>query len=133
MNLINIIIVIFQIIFIVGLVAFWIYFFLVENKNPERTEVYRVFEKSFVIADLGFALPCSILAVYGILTEQKLGFFFSVVLGSAIIFLFLMDFCYNLQQGTYKKRDLDTILEIVLNIYCAIFGPLFILFGWFNL
>ncbi|MFX1321939.1 MAG: hypothetical protein ACFFAQ_09870 [Promethearchaeota archaeon] len=131
--MINIVIVIFQAIFVVGFIAFWIYFFLVENKNPERTEVYLVFEKSFILADLVFATPVLILSIFGILTEEKFGFFFSVVAGSAIIFLFFMDLCFNLQQGTYKKRDGATLLEMGINILCLIFGPLFIIFGWFNL
>ncbi|MFX1316522.1 MAG: hypothetical protein ACFE9T_11700 [Promethearchaeota archaeon] len=131
--MLSIVIVIFQIIFIVGFVAFWIYFFLVENKNPERTEVYLVFEKSFILADLVFATPALILSVFGILTDQKFGYFFSVIAGSALIFLFLMDLCFNLQQGTYKKRDSSTLLEMGINIMCVIFGPLFIIYGWFNL
>lgn len=129
--MIDLIILIFQFIFIVGFIGFWIYFFLVEAKNPEHTEVYLVFEKSFVLPDIGFATPSLVLSVIGLLTQQNFGYFFSVVAGSAILFLFLLDFSFNIQQGNYKKREF--ILEIVINIMCAVFGPIFMIYGWFNL
>lgn len=132
--IIMILIAIFQIIFSIGIVGFWIYFLLVENKNPERTKVYIVFEKSFIIPDLGWVTPCLLISAFGLITNQGFWIFFSISAGSAILFLFLLDFSFNIQQGNYKKENRkDNIIEIVVNILSAVGGPLFMLYGYFNI
>jgi hypothetical protein len=52
----------FEIAFSVGLVGFWSFFFLVENKNPARSAVYLGFERSFPLPDLGWVTPCLVAA-----------------------------------------------------------------------
>jgi hypothetical protein len=123
-----------QILFGFGIIGFWIYFFLVENKNPERTEVYLVFEKSFVLPDIGWIIPCYFISAISYLMNQQIWVFFSIAGGSAMLFLFLMDFSFNIQQGNYKKDKRKANLgEIVINILCAIFGPLYMIMGFINL
>ncbi|KKM18713.1 hypothetical protein LCGC14_1662900 [marine sediment metagenome] len=132
--IIMILIAILQIIFSIGIVGFWIYFLLVENKNPERTKVYLVFEKSFIIPDLGWVTPCLLISAFGLITNQKFWIFFSISAGSAILFLFFLDFSFNVQQGNYKKeKRKDNIIEIAVNILSAVSGPLFMLYGYINL
>jgi hypothetical protein len=132
--MLNVIIAILQIMFGIGLFGFWIYFFLVENKDPEKSEVYLVFEKSFVIPDLGWIAPCLFISAIGLITNQTYWIFFSIASGSAILFLFLMDFSFNLQQGNYKKtKRKEKFGEIIINILCIIAGPLFMAFGFINL
>ena len=92
-----------QIIWGFGIIGFWIYFFLVENKNPERTEVYLVFEKSFVLPDIGWVATCYFISGINLFMNQQIWVFFSIAGGSAMLFLFLMDFSFNIQQGNYKK------------------------------
>lgn len=129
----DILIAILQIIFGVGTIGFWIYFLLVENKDPEKTEVYLVFERSFIIPDLCWVTPCLFISAFGLLTKQGFWGFFSIAAGSAILFLFLLDFSFNLQQGTYKRITSDNILEIIVNILCIIGAPLFMIYGLMNL
>ncbi|MFX1324085.1 MAG: hypothetical protein ACFE8N_03950 [Promethearchaeota archaeon] len=130
----NILIGILQIIFGIGIIIFWVYFLLVENKDPEKTEVYLVFERSFILPDIGWATPCLFISAAGLLTNQGYWVFFSIAGGSAILFLFLLDFSFNIQQGNYKKGRLkDNFLEIIVNILCVIFGPLFMILGLFGL
>ena len=131
--MLNIIVAIFQIIWGFGLIGFWIYFFLVENKNPARTEVYLVFEKSFVLADLGWVMPCYFISAFGLLTNQSFWIFFSIAAGSAHLFLFLMDFSFNIQQGTYKNRTPENMFEMIINILSLIFAPLFMIYAFLNL
>lgn len=123
---------IFQILIAIGFVGFWIYFFLVENKSPDQREGYLEFERSFPLPDLGWATPCLIIAAVGLLTYNKFGVFFTILAGSAMLFLGLLDISHNLQYDGYKGEKADVILNLFINLVCVIFGPIFIIFGWFN-
>ena len=130
----DILIAILQIIYGIGIFGFWIYFLIVENKDSEKTEVYLVFERSFILPDIGWAAPCLFISSLGLLTNQEYWAFFSIAGGSAILFIFLLDFSFNIQQKTYnKERRKDNIIEIVVNVISLISGPLFMLYGFFNL
>jgi hypothetical protein len=130
----DMLIAILQMLFGFGLVGFWIYFLLVENKDPEKTEVYLVFERSFILPDIGWAAVCMFISASGLLTNQGYWIFFSIAGGSALFFLFLLDFSFNIQQKTYSQgKRKENILEILVNILCLIGGPLFMVYGFFNL
>lgn len=130
----DLLIAILQMLSVVGMVGFWIYFLVVENKDPEKTEVYLIFERSFILPDIGWAAPCLFLSALGLLTNQEYWVFFSIAGGSAILFLLLLDFSFNIQQKNYsKERRKENMLEIILNVLCLILGPLFMLYGFFNL
>ncbi|MBY8985761.1 MAG: hypothetical protein KGD65_11870 [Candidatus Lokiarchaeota archaeon] len=130
----DILIAVLQILFGVGIIGFWIYFLIIENKNPEKTEVYLVFERSFILPDIGWAAPCLFISAIGLITNQEYWIFFSIAGGSAILFLLLLDFSFNIQQKTYsKERRKENLIEIVVNIISLIAGPFFMLYGFFNL
>jgi len=130
----NILMAILQILFGIGILCFWIYFLIVENKDPKKTEVYLVFERSFILPDIGWVMPCLFISATGLLTNQGYWIFFSIAGGSAIVFLFLLDFSFNIQQKTYsKEKRKDSIIEILANIISLIAGPLFMLYGFYNL
>ena len=123
-----------QILFGMGIISFWIYFLIVENKDPEKTEVYLVFERSFIIPDIGWVTPCLFISAIGLLTNQAYGIFFSIAGGSAILFLLLLDFSFNIQQKTYsKEKRKENIIEILVNILSLIAGPLFMIYGFFSI
>ena len=124
----NIIIAIFQIILAVGFIIFWIYFFKYENKNPERSEIYLAFERSFPIADLCWIVPTLLISSVGLLLGSKFGLFFTIVSGGSLIFLGLLDVSFNLRQGMYKKKD-DKILNATINLICLIFGAISLIYG----
>ncbi|MFX1457171.1 MAG: hypothetical protein ACFFDB_17475 [Promethearchaeota archaeon] len=130
----EILIAILQIAFGIGVIGFWIYFLLVENKDPQKTEVYLVFERSFILPDIGWIAPCMFISAYGLITSQAYWIFFSIAGGSAIVFLFLLDFSFNIQQKTYsKQKRKENIVEILVNILSLIAGPLFMIYGFLNL
>ena len=132
--MLDILIAITQIVWGFGVFIFWVYFFLVENKNPERSEVYLVFERSFFLPDICWLASCMFISGFCLLMNQQIWVFFSIAGGSAMLFLFLLDLSFNIQQGNYKKeKRKENLGEIVINILCVIFGPLYMILGFINL
>ncbi|TXT60111.1 MAG: conserved membrane protein of unknown function [Promethearchaeota archaeon] len=123
-------IIVLQILLAVGFIGFWTYFFIVENRNPERSEIYLAFERSFPVPDLGWITPCLIISAIGLLTNQSYGVFFTIISGSSLIFLGLLDISFNIQNEGYKKSISDTIMNLVINLICIILGPIFLLYAW---
>ncbi len=126
----SVLIAIFEILIGVGLIGFWIYFFLIENKNPEKSEVYFGFERSFPVPDLGWVSPSLIIAAIGLLSEQRFGIFFTITSGSALLFLGLLDISFNVQNKGYSTNIGDTVMNLFINLVCVIFGPLFMISAW---
>ena len=116
-----------------GFIGFWIYFFIVENKKPDQREGYLEYERSFPLPDLGWAVPCLILGAIGLIMNEKFGDFFSIAGGSAMVFLGLLDISHNLQYGGYSGEKFEVILNLIVNLFCIIFGPIFMIFGWINI
>ncbi|MBY8991336.1 MAG: hypothetical protein KGD58_11325 [Candidatus Lokiarchaeota archaeon] len=129
----NIIIAGLQIFIAVGFIGFWIYFFIFENKKPDQREGYLEFERSFPLADLGWAVPVLIISAIGLIMENKIGEIFSIAGGSALIFLGLLDISHNLQFGGYTGNKFDIALNLIVNLFCIIFGPIFMIYGWLNI
>lgn len=117
----------------VGFMGFWIYFFLFENKKPDQREGYLEFERSFPLPDLGWAVPCLIISSIGLILDYKIGEIFSIAGGSALIFLGLLDISHNLQYEGYKGKKFDIALNLIVNLFCIILGPIFLIFGWMNI
>lgn len=126
----DITIAVFELLIAVGLIGFWIYFFLVENKNPEKSDVYFGFERSFPVPDLGWVTPSLIIAAIGLLSGQSYGIFFTITSGSALLFLGLLDISFNVQNKGYTTNISDTIMNLLINIVCVIFGPWFMIYAW---
>lgn len=114
------------------LIVYWIYFWFVERKNPKNSQVYIAFESSFPLADLLCFTPSLLIAAIGLITEQRFGVFFVTIAGGVSIFLGLLDLSFNLQQGQYKGKISDTILNFVNQGYCFIFGILYLIYGFLN-
>ncbi|MFX0004040.1 MAG: hypothetical protein ACFE9C_05235 [Candidatus Hodarchaeota archaeon] len=125
--------VIVQLIGVAFLIFFWLYFLLIERKDPEKSQIYIAHESSFPLADLLWLAPCLLIAAIGLIIEQRFGIFFTIVSGGVQIFLGLLDLSFNLQQGQYKGTKSDTILNIVIQVYCFIVGAIFLIYGYLNL
>ena len=130
--MIEIIIAILQIIFAAGLIGFWIYFFLFENKDPEKEEYYLKHERSFPLPDLGLITVSLIIAAIGLLSNQRYGVFFTVVAGGALLFLGLIDFAFNLQNKRFTTKDMDAYMSIFIVVVALFMGILSLIFGYFN-
>jgi hypothetical protein len=132
-RMINIIMAILQILLGTGFVGFWVVFYFTEYKNPKMEETAFTHEKSFPLPDLVWIMPCLFIAGFGILLEQKFGFFFSALAGSGMMFLGLIDLAFNIQNDVFKEKEFGTYVGIFIILLMLIFGPICIVFAWLNL
>ncbi|MGA2367762.1 MAG: hypothetical protein ABSF74_04225 [Dehalococcoidia bacterium] len=105
----------------VGLILFWIGFFTIglAPKNPPQG--YLEYEHSFPLPD---GLLAILLLVAGILLllNNTWGSHLSLIAAGALIFLGVLDFSFNIQNGIYKISKSDLILNAFLNVWCVGFG-----------
>jgi len=130
---INIIFGIFQILLAVGIIGFWIAFYLGDNSN--MTEVELKHEKSFPLPDLGWVVPTNIISAIGLFMGQNFGYLFSAIAGSGMMFLGLIDLAFLLQNNGFdpKKRGFDAYMSMIIVSLMLILGPIFIIYGGINL
>ncbi|MDR5695842.1 MAG: hypothetical protein QN198_05420 [Armatimonadota bacterium] len=111
-------------------VVYWIVFFTSEGIVQTRTdEVYLAFERAFPLAD-AWLVVASALAARGLLRADSSGLLWSLLAGSSLIYLGLMDILFNLENGIYTVLSSSVAIEIVINAFCVIFGPVLIAGVW---
>ena len=105
----------------VGLILFWVGFFTIglAPKNPPKG--YLEYEHSFPLPD---GLLAVLLLVAGtlLLLNNTLGGNLSLIAAGALIFLGVLDFSFNIQNGIYKISKSDLILNAFINLWCVGFG-----------
>ena len=105
----------------IGLILFWILFFTVglAPKNPPPG--YFAYEHSFPLPD---GLLAILLLAAGILLllNNPWGGNLSLIAAGALVFLGVLDFSFNIQNGVYKISKSDLILNAFLNVWCVGFG-----------
>ncbi len=107
----------------IGLFLFWIAFFTVGLAPENPPEGYFTFEHAFPLPDitLGIAL---LMAAFGLKNGKSFGRPLSLACSGGMIFLGLVDFSFNIQNGMYLISTADLIVNTVINLWCLIFG------GW---
>ena len=104
-----------------GILLFWIAFFTVGLAPEKPPAGYFAYEYSFPLPD---GLLSVLLVVTGILLmkNKKAGMPLSLVAAGALIFLGLLDFSFNIQNGVYAASYLDLAINAVINAWCVGFG-----------
>lgn len=104
-----------------GLILFWIAFFTVGLAPKNPPQCYFAYEHAFTFPDICLAL---LLLTSGILLLRKnqFGRTLSLVGAGALIFLGLLDFSFNLQNGVYAASAVDLVLNAFINAWCVAFG-----------
>ncbi len=115
-----------EILFAIGMIGFWIYFFLVENKNPEKSKEYLSYERSFPVPDLAWLTPGFIVSAIGILLHQAFGYILTIAVSGGLIFLGLVDISFNFQNKQYTSNIGDSIMNFFINLACITLGPVLI-------
>ncbi len=129
--MLNIIIAIFQTIWILLFIGFWLVFYFTEYKKGKMSKVLYKHEISFPFPDLGWIVPTLIAAAIGLLLEQKYGYFFSALAGSGMMFLGIIDLAFDIQNGKFNREEygFDALVSMGIVILTLIFGPIFIIYG----
>jgi hypothetical protein len=104
-----------------GILLFWLGFFTVGLAPEAPPPGYLSFEYSFPLPD---SILAATLIVAGILNlkGKPAGRVLSLVSAGALIFLGLLDFSFNIQNGMYAISALDTALNAFINLWCVGFG-----------
>ena len=133
--MLNIVFAIFQLLIAIGLIGYWLMFYFTEVKNRKMSEFEFKHEISFPLPDLGWVLPNLIVAAIGLLLGQWFGYLFTVIAASGMMFLGLIDLAFNLQNKKFniKEYKFDAVLSIFIVAIMLIFGPIFLIYGGFNL
>ena len=110
-----------------GLILFWVAFFtaIVAPENPP--DCYFIFERSFPLPDLilagGFIYSGVLL-----IKNRPDGKLFSLSCAGAILFLGILDFSFNIQNGMYLLSVFDLLVNAFINLWCILFG-IFVIFS----
>ncbi len=104
-----------------GIILFWIGFFTVGLAPVNPPFGYFVYEHSFPLPDSVLALILITAAVL-LLNGKPLGRSISLVAAGGLIFLGVVDFSFNIQNGMYATSTLDAILNGFINLWCVGFG-----------
>ena len=111
----------------VGLAYYWLDFYLKKGVQVIQEDWYLKFQKACSVADMWIAV-CAILGAIGLLTEQSYGLLFSILAGSSLIFLALLDIGFNIQNKLYRLvgKSGEMAFEVGLNVCCLLFGLILI-------
>jgi hypothetical protein len=121
-----------QIIYALGIIIFWILFFIFENSNSEKSEIFLAHERAFPVPDLGYLTPCLLIGSIGLLRKKNYGFLFSLLAGSSLIFLALLDTTFGILQGLFTSDLTDSLVYGFISLALMIFGIITILVLWTN-
>jgi hypothetical protein len=112
-----------------GLILFWVAFFTIGLAPESPPQCYFAYEHAFPLPDICLAL---LLLASGILwlRQNPLGKTLSLVAAGALIFLGLLDFSFNIQNGIYLASALDLVLNAFINAWCMAVGLVII---WNNI
>ena len=105
----------------VGLIYYWVDFYMKGGVQAVNEDWYIRFQKAFTVADLWTAV-CAIVGAIGLLTGQAFGALFAVVAASSLIFLGLMDITFNIQNNLYRLIGKSSQMKFELFINLSTLG-----------
>ncbi len=109
-----------------GIILYWLDFYLRGRVHVIKDEWYLRFERAFSLADLWMAL-CAIVGAIGLLSHQTYGLIFGLLTASSLIFLAVIDITFNIQNSLYRRNAQSMQVEIFINVWSLGFGAALIL------
>lgn len=105
----------------IGLLLFWIGFFTIGLAPASPPPGYFEYEHSFPLPDIILAIA---LIVAGVLMFRGKfpGRRIALVCSGALIFLGILDFSFNIQNGIYTLSTAELLLNGSINLWCVVFG-----------
>jgi len=118
----------------IGLIYYWIDFYIKGGVQAINEDWYMRFEKAFTAADLWTA-ACALVGAIGLLAGQTYGVIFAFITASSLIFLGLMDVTFNIQNKLYRLigKSSQMKFELFINFWTLGFGIALIVLFWPNL
>jgi energy-coupling factor transporter transmembrane protein EcfT len=104
-----------------GFILFWIGVFTIGLAPENPPKCYFVFEHSFPLPDVVLAVALFISAIF-VLRKNPLGRVLSLISAGALVFLGLLDFSFNYQNGVCCISTLDFIMNACINACYVAFG-----------
>jgi len=108
-----------------GIILFWALFFTVGLAPQDPPPGYFAFEHAFPLPDLLLALAlirAAVLLRGGDAAAQRRGRTLSLLCAGALVFLGVLDFSFNIQNGMYTASLGDGILSATIQVWCCGFG-----------
>ncbi len=110
-------------------VAYWsIWFTQRDWIASEHTKAYYEFENAFPLADLWLGITC-VLALVTLRRRHESALFWLLCAGSAGLYLFAMDFLYDVENGIFTKGS-GGAFEAVIVVLEAIFSVTILTWSW---
>lgn len=106
----------------IGILAYWVDFFLIGTVKARLDNLYLSFQAAFPLADLWLTFCLFEAAFNFYLHKEQKWIFFGLSSSSAMIFLALVDTLFNFNQGIYKNFNLSVLMEIIINIWLFSLG-----------
>jgi hypothetical protein len=105
----------------IGIILFWIGFFTIGLAPENPPQCYFAYEHSFPLPD---GLLAAVLLAAGIqlMLNKPWGSRLTLAASGALIFLGLLDFSFNIQNGIYMTSAIDLISNAFINAWCVGFG-----------
>lgn len=105
----------------VGLILFWLGFFTIGLAPENPPACYFAYEHSFPLPDIVMAMALLASGLL-LLKKRESGRILALVCAGGLMFLGLLDFSFNIQNGTYMTSALDLVLNAFINVWCVGFG-----------
>ena len=105
----------------IGIIIFWVQFFMTPTGAMSSIPCYLIFEWSFPVPDLVLAIEL-LLGGALLLRNNKIGLSISLLASGGLIFLGLIDISFNLKNGIYTYDFSEGIKELFINLWCLVVG-----------
>jgi hypothetical protein len=104
-----------------GIILFWIGFFTVGLAPENPPQCYFAYEHSFPLPDILMSIAMIAGGIL-LLKGKASGRMLTLACSGGLVFLGLLDFSFNIQNGIYSLTTMDMILNGFINIWCVGFG-----------
>ena len=121
----NKVIAVLQLVMALGLILFWIGFFTVGMAPENPPPCYFAYEHSFPVPDIIMAVALIVSSAL-LFKGRPLGRLISLVSAGALMFLGVLDMCFNYQNGVYAASTMDLVSNLFINIACVLLGIIII-------
>ena len=105
----------------IGIILFWMGFFTIGLAPENPPHCYFAYEHSFPLPDIILSIAMLASGIL-LLKNKESGRTLSLVCSGGLMFLGILDFSFNIQNGIYMTSTLDLVLNAFINVWCVGLG-----------